>query len=125
FDSKIGLTICSPHWSERFEAVGEPDVSDWAQIGKREVAVLRSPSTAHVVGCGSPTTSKTNFSMPLAPCRMRGTLVAPCPNTTIALRLSFCATWSFGSMTASNQRVDGMPEVSMICLESKRDSIQS
>ena len=27
FDSKIGLTICSPHWSERFDAVREPATS--------------------------------------------------------------------------------------------------
>ena len=27
FDSKIGLTICSPHWSERLDAVREPAVS--------------------------------------------------------------------------------------------------
>ncbi len=63
--------------------------------------------------------------MPLAASGMRVTVLPPWPNTIIALTLSFCATWSFGSSVASNQRVDGMPGVSMICLESKRDSIQS
>ena len=63
--------------------------------------------------------------MPLAASGMRVTVLPPCPKTIMALRLSFCATWSFGSIAASNQRVDGMPGVSIICLDSKRDSIQS
>jgi AcrR family transcriptional regulator len=32
---------------------------------------------------------------------------------------------SFGSKAASNQRVDGMPDVSMIFLSAKRETIQS
>ena len=45
---------------------------------------------------------------------MRVTVLPPCPNTTIAFRLSFWETLSFGNRVASNQRVDGMPEVSII-----------
>ena len=63
--------------------------------------------------------------MPLAASGMRVMVLPPWPNTIMALRLSFCATWSFGSSAASNQRVDGMPGASICCLESKRDSIQS
>ena len=48
-------------------------------------------------------------------------LLLACPCTNIARTLSFWSTWSFGNSTASNQRVSGMPGVSMIFLESKRD----
>ena len=44
---------------------------------------------------------------------MRVTVLPPWPNTIMALRLSFWVTCSFGSIAASNQRVDGMPGVSM------------
>ena len=49
--------------------------------------------------------------MPSAAFGMRVTVLPPWPNTIIAFRLSFWATWSFGSVAASNQRVDGMPGV--------------
>ncbi len=42
---------------------------------------------------------------------MRVTVLPPWPMMIMALRLSFWATLSFGSNVASNQRVDGMPEV--------------
>ena len=45
---------------------------------------------------------------------MRVTVLPPWPKTIMALRLSFCWTCSFGSMVASNQRVDGMPAASII-----------
>ena len=52
--------------------------------------------------------------MPSAAFGMRVTVLPPWPNTIMALRLSFCWTCFCGSMVASNQRVDGMPTVSII-----------
>jgi len=42
-------------------------------------------------------------------------VLPPWPMTNIALMLSFWSTWSPGISVASNQRVEGMPEVSMFC----------
>lgn len=46
---------------------------------------------------------------------MRGIVLPPWPNTIIALMLSFWSTSSDFWSTASNQRVDGIPGVSMFC----------
>ena len=123
FDSKIGLTICSPHCIERFEATRDPLHSNWVATGSRYVLSLRpalTASDAQVVGCGSATTSSSSFSKPFIDSGMRVMLLLAWPWTNIALTLSFWATWSLGSRTASNQRVSGMPDVSIIFLDSKR-----
>ena len=52
--------------------------------------------------------------MPLVDSGMRVMELLAWPNTIIALTLSLCSTWSLGSSTASNQRVSGMPGVSII-----------
>ncbi len=54
--------------------------------------------------------------MPLVDSGIRVMELLAWPNTIIALTLSLCSTWSFGSSTASNQRVSGMPGVSIIFL---------
>jgi hypothetical protein len=33
--SKLGVTICSPHCSDRFDATRDPEVSNWVAIGSR------------------------------------------------------------------------------------------
>ncbi len=43
----------------------------------------------------------------------------------MAFKVSGWATWSFGSRVASNQRVLGIPDVSIKVLLAKRDCIQS
>jgi hypothetical protein len=86
---------------------------------------LRFPRIAQVVGCGSATTSSSSFSTASAAGGMRVMLLAAWPNTSIARRLSGWSTWSLGRTVASNQRVSGMPGVSIIFLEAKRDCIQS
>jgi hypothetical protein len=124
FDSKIGLTICSPHCSERFDATREPDASNCVQAGNRYMPSLRPASTAsdaQVVGCGSATTRRSSLASAFSDSGMRVMLLLACPCTNIARRLSFWSTWSFGSRTASNHRVSGIPGVSMIFFESKRD----
>src|SRR4029079_14076402 len=114
-DSKIGLTICSPHWMGCVECWRERAVSYLVAIGKRYVLFLRSgASAAQVVGCGSATTSSSSFSMPFCACGMRVTVLPPWPNTIIALMLSFWDTSFLSHSVASNQRVDGMPGVFMV-----------
>ena len=63
--------------------------------------------------------------MPRAACGIRVIVLPPCPMMNMALRVSGCATWSFGNSVASNQRVLGMPDVSINVLLAKRDCIHS
>jgi hypothetical protein len=53
---------------------------------------------------------------------MRVMLLLAWPWTNTALILSFCATSAFGRIAASNQRVSGMPGVSISFLSSKREA---
>ena len=62
--------------------------------------------------------------MPFVDSGMRVMELLAWPNTNMALTLSFCSTWSFGSSTASNQRVErdaGSLHHLLGCLGSKRD----
>ncbi len=52
-------------------------------------------------------------------------VLAPWPMMNMAFTVSGWLTWSFGSSVASNQRVLGMPGVSISVLLAKRDCIQS
>src|SRR5258708_19727780 len=99
--SKPGLTICSPHCSERFEAVRDPFISKLVPAGRIYVPFLRSERTAHVVGYGSHTTSRSSFSIPLAACGMRVIVLPPCPMTNMAFIVSRFDTSSFGRKVAS------------------------
>ena len=45
FDSKIGLTICSPHCIARFGATREPLHSNWVATGSRYMSSLRPALT--------------------------------------------------------------------------------
>jgi hypothetical protein len=63
------------------EQVRDPFISE-AGTGRQQVsAVLRSDSTAQVVGYGSHTTSSSSFSIPFAACGMRVIVLPPCPVT--------------------------------------------
>src|SRR5258708_34083876 len=123
--SKPGLTICSPHCSERFEAVRDPFISKLVHAGRIYVPFLRSERTAHVVGYGSHTTSRSSFSIPLAACGMRVIVFPPCPMTNMAFMGSGCDTWSFGSKVASNQRGLVTPGVSLNVLVARRGTTPS
>src|SRR5260221_2138594 len=123
--SKTGLTICSPHCSERFEAVRDPFISKLLHAGRIYVPFLRSERTAHVVAYGSHTTSRSSFSIPLSACGMRVIVLPPCPMTNIAFIVSGCDTWSFVRKVASDPRVLVTPGVSMNVLLAKRESIHS
>src|SRR6185437_5817544 len=86
FDSKIGLTICSPHWSARFEATREPLHSNWVATGSRYIFSLRpacTASDAQVVGCGSATTNNSSALRPFIDSGMRVMLLLawPCTKT--------------------------------------------
>ena len=99
FDSKIGLTICSPHCIARLDAAREPLVSNCVAIGSRYMLSLRpawTASDAQVVGCGSATTSSSSALRPFSDSGMRVMVLLPWPCTNMAFTLSFCATWSFG-----------------------------
>ena len=79
FDSKIGLTICSPHCSARLEATREPRHSNWVATGSRYMSSLRpacTASDAQVVGCGSATTSSSSAFKPFSDSGMRVIAVA-------------------------------------------------
>ncbi len=52
-------------------------------------------------------------------------VLPPCPMMNMAFKVSGWLTWSLGSKVASNQRVLGIPDVSMNVLLTKRESIQS
>ena len=80
-DSKIGLTICSPHWIARLDAVREPVglVAGRRSAAGRCCSCARA-STAQVVGCGSATTSRSSFSMPFGRLRHAGHGVAAVPH---------------------------------------------
>src|ERR1700740_3177754 len=99
FDSKIGLTHCSPHLIERVDATREPVPSNEVQTGSKYMLSLRpalTASEAHVVGCGSATTSNSSAARPLSDSGIRVMLLLACPWTNMHFKLSFCATWSFG-----------------------------
>src|SRR4029079_10110653 len=84
-------------------------------IGSKEVLFLRAgASAAHVVGCGSATTSRSSASMPFCAFGMRVTVFPPWPMTNMHLMLSFCDTSFLSYSVASNQRVDGMPGVAIV-----------
>ena len=42
-NSKIGLTICSPHCSERLDATREPEVSNW-RADRQQVGAVLAPA---------------------------------------------------------------------------------
>ena len=63
--------------------------------------------------------------MPATASGIRVIVLTPCPMMNMACTLSGWLTWSFGSSVASNQRVEGMPGVSISFLSGKRDLIQS
>ena len=74
FDSKIGVTICSPHCSARFDATREPLHSNCVAMGRRYMSSLRpacTASEAQVVGCGSATTSSSSAFNPFIASGMR------------------------------------------------------
>ena len=78
-----------------------------------------------MVGCGSAITSSSSCSSPFTISGMRVTVLPPWPITNRALHLEGCSIWSAGSTTASNQRVLGMPGVSISFCEWKRPRIHS
>jgi hypothetical protein len=105
--------------------VRDPSISKLVQAGNRYVPFLRSESTDQVVGYGSQTTSRSSFSIPCAACGILEIVLPPCPMMNMAFMVSGWLTWSFGSNVASNQRVLGIPDVSMNVLLTKRASIHS
>ena len=119
------MTICSPHCSERLDATREPELSNCVQIGSRYMLSLRPASTAseaQVVGCGSATTSRSSFGSAFIDSGMRVMLLLACPCTNMRPHVVFLLDLIFRQSTASNQRVSGMPGVSIIFLESKRET---
>ena len=63
--------------------------------------------------------------MPRTASGIRVMVLTPCPMMNIACTGSGWLTWSFGSKVASNQRVLGIPGVSISFLLGKRELIHS
>ena len=111
FDSKIGLTICSPHCSERFEATREPVRLELGADRQKVDVVLasgfdreRRPGGRMRVGDHEQIRAP---SMPFSDSGMRVMLLLACPCTNIARTLSFCVDLVLRQdSTASNQRVE-------------------
>ena len=95
FDSKIGLTICSPHCIARLDATREPLHSNCVATGSRYMSSLRpacTASEAQVVGCGSATTSSSSAFRPFNDSGMRVIDVAGVALHEHGRTLSFWAT---------------------------------
>ena len=114
--SKIGSTIFSPHCSERLEAVREP-VHLELGADRQQIRAVLALGEQRGEGGRMRIGDDQQFELlhALHDFRDAGDGVAAVAEHHHGLAaLSFWSTWSFGSKSASNQRVDGMPGVSII-----------